>query len=73
MDFKGSLLPADRDEAYDAVKPLLEVELGEIFHDPASNFLAPRPLTGLSLRKGGNKLGYCVAIGAMPVNADSLR
>ena len=68
MDFKGSLLPADRDEAYDVVKALLGVELGEIFRDPASNFLAPRPLTGLRLRKGGNNLDSCLQYDVLDAN-----
>ena len=60
MDFKGSLLPADRDEAYDAVKALLEDELGEIFRDSATNFLSTTTLTGLRLRKGDNNLATCL-------------
>ena len=68
MDFKGSLLPADRDEAYDAVKALLEDELGEIFRDSATNFLSTTPLTGLRLRKGDNNLATCLQYAVLDAN-----
>ena len=71
MDFLGSLLPADPDGAYDAVKALLEDELGKIFQAPWSNFLAPRPLTGLRLRKGGNNLDSCLQYAVL--DADGLK
>ena len=60
MDYKGSFLPRKRYEAYLAIKAILERELGEIFRAPATNFLAPAPLTGLKLRCGGNNLTSCV-------------
>ena len=49
MDFLGSLLPADPDGAYDAVKALLEDELGKIFQAPLSNFLSTTSLNDLQV------------------------